>query len=73
MRYIGAKVTGNDDADTTKLAYVVDALLTKLDLTSALGRYRVGEGEVPKIAKSKIRSESRELLDNVTALIRAKF
>ena len=71
--YIGAKVTGSDGADATKLVDVVDALLTKLDLTSALGRYNVGEGEVPKTAKSETRSESREPLDNVTALMRTKF
>ena len=70
---VGVPVTGNNATDASKLADAIDELLAKLDLTSTLGQYNVGEGEVPKIAKATTKSDSGELYDQVSALIKAKF
>lgn len=73
LPHVGVPVTGNNATDASKLADAIDELLAKLDLTSTLGQYNVGEGEVPKIAQATTKSDSGELYDQVSALIKAKF
>ncbi len=73
LPFVGQSRSGNDEKDATKFADAIETLVRKLGLESNLAEYGVGEDQVAKIAKLAAKSESGELYDSVSAIVRSKI
>ena len=70
---IGQKRSGNDKEDAKKFADGIELLVKKIGLESSLADYEVGEDQVPKIAQLATKSESGDLFDSVSAIVRSRL
>ena len=73
LPFIGQSRSGNDKEDAIKFGDAIESLVKTLGLESRLSQYGVGEDEIPKIAKLATKSESGELFDNVSAIVRSRL
>ena len=73
LPFIGQSRSGNDKEDAIKFGDAIESLVKTLGLKSRLSQYGVGEDEIPQIAKLATKSESGELFDNVSAIVRSKL
>lgn len=65
--------TGNDREDAMKVGNAIEELVDRLGLETKLSEYRVGEDQIPKIAKVATKSDDGELYDGVVKLLRSKL
>lgn len=65
--------TGNDKEDAMKVGNAIEELVDRLGLETKLSEYRVGENQIPKIAKVATKSDGGELHDGVVELLRSNL
>lgn len=73
LPYIGQTSTGDHKNDAIKVADAIEQLVKDLGLESRLSEYRVGEDQVPKIAKTATRTDKGELYEKVVTLVESKL
>ncbi|KAL8686566.1 MAG: hypothetical protein Q9218_007016 [Villophora microphyllina] len=73
LPFIGESRSGDNKADTFKVADAIERLVDELGLGSRLGDYGVGEDQVEKIARAATGREEGQLYDDVVGLVRSKL
>ena len=73
MPYIGQTSSGNKEKDATRVADAIEKLVRDLGLESNLQEYGVGEDQVSVVAKNVTKSDSGDLFDSVSAIVKSKL
>ena len=73
LPFIGKSRSANNKEDAIEFSDAIETLVKNLGLESNLAQYGVGEDQIPKIAKLATKSESGELFDSVSAIVRSKL
>lgn len=73
LPFIGLGRSGNEKNDAERFADAIENLVKDLGLESNLAEYGVREDQIPKIAKLATKSDSGQLYDSVSAIVRSKL
>ena len=73
LPFIGQSRSGNNEEDAIKFGEAIESLVNSLGLDSRLSQYGVGEDQISMVAKLATKSESGELFDSVSAIVRSKL
>jgi alcohol dehydrogenase class IV len=73
LPFLGLDKSGNETNDALRFADAIESLVKDLGLASNLAEYGVREDQIPKIAKLATKSDSGELYDSVSAIVRSKL